>query len=109
MRNKIVVLMVMLICFAQAIAFANSGVVKIGVQITDKTYKEKYSVGDTFVVKITIDEACDKLGSLVGSIKFDAKEIEITNTQEDGIEIIEDGEVEGYITPKYVGQGEEKY
>ncbi len=105
MKSKFLVICLLIIYIIQAISFASEDVVKLGVEITEKTYKEKYNAGDTFIARIKITEACENFGSLIGALEFDKSILEVNKIVEDGIELFEDGESDGFISPKFVGKG----
>ncbi len=94
--KKILFFSILVIALTLSTAFAGS-VVKLGAKITDETYKEKYSKGDTLTVRLTIDEACDNFGLLMGIFKFDDNYLEIVNCRAENVNVVENGEVSGTI------------
>ena len=105
MKRSIVIFLVTIfaMCFAR-VTYA-SDVVKLGASIEEKYLKDSYNANDKIIINITIEEECPNLGLIIGMLEYDDSILEVNNLIKGGIDIIEDGEVEGKIMPSMFDSG----
>lgn len=108
MKKNIFISLVTLLLFVLNVTYA-ADVVKLGASITDDTYKENYKDGEKILIKLSIDESCEELGLLTGAVQFDSSLLGFKKAEGEGIAIKRNGEIKGYITPKYFDVGSGKF
>ena len=100
MKKSFLISLIFIFVFSFSAVFA-SDVIKLGAKITEETYKESYSTGDTLTIRLTVDEACDNFGMVMGMFEVDGDLLKIDKTRGEGISIVIDGVVDGERLPAF--------
>ncbi len=84
--KRIIFISILMTIFLLSTAFC-ANTIKLGVNVTAKSHKDNYKKGDIVIVELTIDEACENLGFIMGTLDFDLSQLSFNRANKGDIEV----------------------